>query len=70
MLSGLEVEQILPDSDLVSDPDWGVWRYSCHAPAPAGYTLAREAAKLAGNTVDSTRDHTITSLARRIYKGY
>ena len=54
LLSGLNTSNILPNSDLVSDPDWDVWQYRCKDSSSRDFVLRQEASKMSSSVVDAT----------------
>ena len=54
LLSGLNTSNILPNSDLVSDPDWDVWQYRCKDSSSRDFVLRLEASKMSSSVVDAT----------------
>ena len=54
LLSILNTDKILAQSDLVADQDWDIWQYKCKDQAKDDWIVRESASKLAGSAVDTT----------------
>ena len=54
LLSSLNTDKILAQSDLVADQDWDIWQHKCKDQVSDDWIVREKSSKLAGSAVDTT----------------